>query len=292
MLSPFRGRTLVALLGLGVLTLACSSESDLLTAVGTGRVLFVDPGLQVQRIKDPEPPVQYASWGIRRADYIGPEGEIYHLRAGDRCFTIDRATTLFPLTDGKCEAGLAFESRDEEIPIRLDVKFTMEVRRAKPVDLPPGDDYDGDGIPNSTDPCPLLAPITERGGIEDCSVVINGEVVADHDGDGVVDALDNCVYIPNEDQEDTADAIPDGIGDACVTQRARVALDGSVEMELPVLGPQLLAQPFLSAAFFIVDTASSRVLDCDWDAGRCALDADEVRFCIKTDALGAALGCP
>jgi len=291
MLSPFRGRTRVALLVLGVLTLACSSESDLLTAVGTGRILFVDPGLQVQRIKDPEPPIQYAAWGIRLADYIGPEGETYHLRAGDRCFTIDRATTIFPLTDGKCEAGLAFEARDEDIPIRLDVTFTMEVRRAKPVDLPPNDDYDGDGIPNSTDPCPLLAPITERSGIGDCSVVLDGEIVADHDGDGVVDALDNCVYIANEDQEDTQHAIPDGIGDACETQTAFVELNENVVIVLPRLGPQLLAQPFLQPAFFVVDTSSSRALDCDWDDESCKLDPDQVRFCIKTDALGAAFGC-
>ena len=36
--------------------------------------------------------------------------------------------------------------------------------------------------------------------------------IADQDGDGVGDSVDNCVSIPNPDQ---ADSNNDGVGDAC-----------------------------------------------------------------------------
>ena len=180
MLSPSRGRTLAALLLLGVLAPACTEPDKLFEPIGTSRVLFVDPGLRVQRIKDPEPPIQYAAWQILNAFYR-PGNENYDLAIeNDPCSSVDRATLLFPETQGKCEAGVVIAATDEASPLKLDVKFTMVVHRAKPVDLPPAGDYDGDGLPNATDPCPLLR--TARGdqpdySIDSCSVIVDGEIV-------------------------------------------------------------------------------------------------------------------
>jgi len=57
-------------------------------------------------------------------------------------------------------------------------------------------DFDGDGVPNLTDNCPMT--------------VNPGQT--DTDGDGVGDACDNCVSVANADQRDVDG---DGIGDRC-----------------------------------------------------------------------------
>ncbi|GAB4296591.1 MAG: hypothetical protein Kow0090_11720 [Myxococcota bacterium] len=63
-------------------------------------------------------------------------------------------------------------------------------------DLEPKGDADGDGILNADDNCPNVANPDQ----------------ADADGDGFGDACDNCPNAPNADQ---TDADGDGIGDAC-----------------------------------------------------------------------------
>jgi hypothetical protein len=57
-------------------------------------------------------------------------------------------------------------------------------------------DGDGDGIVDAADDCPTVADPEQRDG----------------DGDGVGDACDNCPTVPNADQ---ADRDHDGVGDAC-----------------------------------------------------------------------------
>jgi hypothetical protein len=58
-----------------------------------------------------------------------------------------------------------------------------------------------DGIGDACDNCPTWSNPTQ-----------DAAACLDSDGDGVVDAIDNCTYIPNADQ---ADADLDGVGDAC-----------------------------------------------------------------------------
>lgn len=63
-------------------------------------------------------------------------------------------------------------------------------------DTNPGDDDDGDGVPNAVDNCPTVANPDQ----------------ADADGDGVGDACDNCINLANPDQSDLDG---DGFGDVC-----------------------------------------------------------------------------
>jgi len=64
-------------------------------------------------------------------------------------------------------------------------------------------DTDGDGVPNSTDNCPM---------------VVNPEQY-DEDGDGVGDACDNCPHIANPTQANTGETnagqTADAVGDVC-----------------------------------------------------------------------------
>ena len=80
-------------------------------------------------------------------------------------------------------------------------------------------DTDADGVPDSTDNCPLTPnpdqADTDHDGVGDacdnCRTTANANQ-ADADGDGVGDACDNCRTTPNANQ---ADADGDGVGDAC-----------------------------------------------------------------------------
>jgi len=73
-----------------------------------------------------------------------------------------------------------------------------------------GPDTDGDGVPDSIDPCPADP--------EDTCV--------DLDADGVPDSIDNCPAVPNADQADSND---DGFGDACVDPSASISSKATVD---------------------------------------------------------------
>jgi hypothetical protein len=72
-------------------------------------------------------------------------------------------------------------------------------------------DTDGDGIPDATDNCPIVANTTQADSDDDGL----GDVCdsfADTDRDGIADATDNCPIVANATQADSDD---DGLGDVC-----------------------------------------------------------------------------
>ena len=99
-------------------------------------------------------------------------------------------------------------------------------------------DIDNDGVPNATDTDPVNPSVCEdidADGCDDCAVGTDGFgpmsdndpandgpdadgdgicdlTDLDQDNDGIVDSLDNCVLIPNADQQDFDQ---DGLGDPC-----------------------------------------------------------------------------
>jgi hypothetical protein len=71
----------------------------------------------------------------------------------------------------------------------------------------PSDDTDNDGVPNDVDLCPGTAAGADVDA-DGCS----DYQLADEDGDGVINAYDNCLTEPNPDQKDLDE---DGVGNAC-----------------------------------------------------------------------------
>jgi len=98
--------------------------------------------------------------------------------------------------------------------------------------ITPTKDTDGDGVPDASDNCPVVAnpsqTDSDHDGVGDacdnCPAVPNTDQT-DTDHDGVGDACDNCPTVPNADQTDTDH---DGVGDACdpvPTETASFAAD-------------------------------------------------------------------
>ena len=88
-------------------------------------------------------------------------------------------------------------------------------------------DDDNDGVPDTTDSCPLLVnvgdpdgdgidsacdPDDNNNGILDGCDIFNNPGATDSDGDGVIDSCDNCIDVYNPEQ---ADNDQNGVGEAC-----------------------------------------------------------------------------
>ena len=110
-----------------------------------------------------------------------------------RCF----ATESNPCDGVTCETGKTCNPESGACEIQT-----------PPADSP-ASDQDGDGVPDATDNCPLVANPDQ--------VDNNNDHIGDacdDDDDGITNDVDNCPNTANPDQHDS-DIPTDGIGDAC-----------------------------------------------------------------------------
>lgn len=289
---------LAPIVALGLALGGCTVEDPVVSEIGTTQLLLVDADLATQTVTtDPgEHTFQVSEWVVERA-VLTLDGVPIDLTFGGGCGFVDTAPSSSVGT-GKCATGVVVDSGSAARPAALELTFTMRVRRAEPLDLAIGQDYDGDGVPNETDNCPIIDNPEQRdstgeGFGDSCAVrQLTGGVDRDSDRDRASDVTDNCPHIANSDQKDTTGigttGIPDGIGDACTEQIAEVRVAGAATIEL-ALGPEELVQPLFRPTFLTVDLRSASSLDCDWDAATCELDPTQIRFCVLLSRFGA--GC-
>lgn len=114
------------------------------------------------------------------------------------------------------------------------------------------DDLDGDGILNAADNCPHRINVDQH----------------DEDGDLVGDACDNCPTITNVDQRDTTEAntrdqFPDGIGDAC---DLRPGLSGDELARLFVFSDPAQASAWTGSGWTITGDAAQVAGNAQWKA--------------------------
>jgi len=206
------------------------------------------------------------------------------------------------LAEGKCSGGIIVSAVDEFRVASLALTFSAVMYRAEPLDLPPAEDIDNDGVANRLDTCPLRP--NPRQSIDPCQLSGVTGFVSDSDGDNVGDEVDNCLWVVNPPdsntgvQESNDDGprsldgrlFPSGIGAACDLQSGEIETAGDPVIRL-VLGPIGFQQPVNQPTIFTVDMNSSESVTCDWDTGVCVLDPDQIQFCINHSTSDATFGC-
>ena len=269
--------SLVALL-LVIGLCGCSSSKSVFPASGSLSLAVLDSGVNQQSA--PVPANQIVRWTFQSvsADIEG-FGSYEFLGVSPCAYTYNvlAAPSLLAACGGSRLVLGASSPRTATVHLAIS---SMEARRAFRPSLTAAGDYDGDGIGNAKDNCPLVPnPDQElsangNSGVA-CTVadVTTGTAVdPDRDGDGEADAIDNCLWVPNPGQ---ADADLDGIGDTC-EQVARIVIGpGTLNVDL---APVTVTVPQDSAVTLVVDFDDRKTLvECDSAFTRCFLNIEAIR---------------
>ncbi len=204
---------------------ACSSTRTVFPPTGSITLTLADPGLDYQTATTPAR--QQIRWTLLSVN-ADIEGFGNYEFLGVRPCTFTANIQSIPFLQSVCGgSGLVLGTGGTRtVTVHL-VLTAIEVRQAFRPNLPATGDYDGDGIPNGVDNCPLIPNPDQTpypGQTTGVACTFYDPATAgfflDNDGDGVDDSFDNCAWVPNPAQTDSNS---DGIGDAC-EQDARVVL--------------------------------------------------------------------
>jgi hypothetical protein len=171
----------------------------------------------------------------------------------------------------------------------------LELRAAARPDLSSSADPDGDGVPNSSDNCPIVSNAGQANVNADQETAPVGDAcsdldtnglptIPDQDLDGVPDRNDNCFWYPNPRAtgEITApDGDRDGIGDACERIAPVVLLNGPLTIQCDNVTFNAQASRY---ALFRMDFGRPGVLTCDAGFTGCTINP----AAIKVNQLGTA----
>ena len=313
----------VLVAGLLLALAGCKEVDDtVVIEVGTLRPSMAHPQLGTQIVStDPdEVRIQFVLWRVNptlnddetdnlHLDLDGVGINLTCVERDSRCAapcTFADSAVASPRATGQCASGVVVDAIAQDAPGNtavLDVGLEeIEIYRLRPIaeTLDEVTDFDGDGVRDEDDNCPLIDNPDQldtgpRGFGDACAVFdpLAGFVLLDSDRDGISDLRDNCPDTPNPDQADAGKPfgvlmMPDGIGDAC-TDREQMVIIRSESADQPIrfeqrldsLNPVLLGNSWLT-----LDYAKAFV--CDWDAGTCTLNPDAVKIC---PSLQGGTGC-
>lgn len=164
----------------------------------------------------------------------------------------------------------------------------LELRAAARPDLNPTADPDGDGIPNSSDNCPIIYNPDQKNSNEADEIIKVGDAcsildasgkptIADQDLDGIKDTADNCVYYANPlvgDETTPPDQNRDGIGDACERIAPVILPAAGLTIECSVTFKPVASK----VTTFRMDFGRTGVLTCDQGFTGCSLDPSALKL--------------
>jgi hypothetical protein len=239
----------------------------------------------------PLPAPQIVNWQIdamSASNITGYSGTYSFLYSGPCAYQLNAiASVPFPVA---CRtSGLSLASGPQPVTATLQVTISrLELRAAARPDLSPSADPDGDGIPNATDNCPIVANPDQANFNPNQELLIVGDAcsdldsagnptIADQDLDGIPDRRDNCFWYANQleaGQSSPPDGDRDGIGDAC----ERVAPVAFVNGPITIQCDNVSFIPVASKiAMFRMDFGRPGVLTCDAGFTGCTINPNALK---------------
>jgi hypothetical protein len=250
----------------------------------------------------PLPSPQIVSWRVEEmsaSSITGFSGTYSFLFSGPCSYQLNALAPIpFPIA---CRSsGLILESGTDLNTAVLRITVSrLELRAAARPDLSSSADPDGDGVPNSSDNCPIVSNADQANANQGQELIKVGDAcsdldtagqptIPDQDLDGVGDVIDNCLWYPNPflpGETTPPDSDRDGIGDACERIAPVFLSNGKLTIECDNVS--FRAEPS-RIALFRMDFGRPGVLTCDAGFTGCTIDPSAV----KVSVVGAGTSFP
>lgn len=283
MLPVRRPRPAVVLASMAMALAACTSDKLLYPPAGTITLQIIDSGLGPQTSAVPE--AQRIRWTLDAASVDISGFGSFSFLGRSPCILGNTYATRPDLTTQCGGTRLSLQAEGLKTAVVHLTISALELRRAWRPDLPPGGDYDGDGVSNGLDNCPLVPnpdqepsdTATGFGTACTTSDPTTGTAgLADTDGDKVPDFEDGCIWTPDPAQ---IDSDLDGIGDAC-ERVTRVVLTGQpMHIDLPAIQFGVRRNSLVSIIVDFDDRAT--LVNCDPGSTVCYLDPSRIKVTVQ-----------
>jgi hypothetical protein len=288
-------RTMAVLAAIAI-SVSCESVDDPLPAQASLNFDITDSTIGSQRTALPSP--QVVSWRVEElsaSNITGFDGTYSFLFSGPCTYEL---SILAPLSfQAACRtSGLTLSPGGNPRTATLRITLSrLELRAAARPDLGSSADPDGDGVPNATDNCPIVANASQDNVNLTQETVKVGDAcsgfdktgkrtIPDQDLDGVTDASDNCLWYPNPlvpGETVATDVNRDGIGDACERIAPVVLPGGRLTIECDNVTFDAVSSKI---AQFRIDFGRPGVLTCDAGFTGCTIDPSAVRVSLSGSA--------
>jgi Thrombospondin type 3 repeat len=288
MMRPVRAVVLIVAM---VVAVSCETIADPYLPQAAVSFSVTDTAVSFQRAPLPAP--QIVIWDITEMsllDLTDFDDTFEFLQASPCTYQLN-ALAPIQIASACRVTGLSLKPGPARMGVLHLTLTSLELRTAARPDLSPGADPDGDGVPNSSDNCPIVFnpaqdnfnPIEPSLAGDACSYddTAGDPTISDQDLDGVRDTLDNCLFYPSPAAEEDGvpvDANRDGIGDACERIAPVVIPAGTLQIECAVTFTPAASRN----SHFRLDFGAPGVLTCDAGFTGCVLDPSA----LKAELLG------